>query len=507
MRQHLANVILASTTLSGCSLIYDTNELPAIDAPIDAPIDSPPPPDADPSMFTITSVTPTQIFEGQGDPDGGSRPAMIVINGSNLDGSANPTVTITLVDGSPAPVEVVQSALRVDGQFAYLAVPVRVPVNVDETGAGGPIGLEITVGLDVPGVGRLEKKLLGLSVQMLPELDGAVTLASRLAPYEYSRVAGSITTTAGDHPLRVHSWSSMQIDGITGLAASGATPGPGGGAGGGTAAGGQAGNKGGGASGGDGGNVGVSGLLGGAGGNGKNATWSGDERLPTLGPANTHRSSGGGSGGGGVTALGAGGAGGPGGGGGGTVQLRADGHLSIPNAFSAAGAAGVDVSGNGGIGGNGTGGSVLVQAGGTLDVPVALNVAGGGGGAPAGKIRFDAPALSINTAIDGYRGPSFVTGTPTIVAQARPMLSVLGTPISTAQYLLFNDVTSTGLFPLELGPAETPFTLGEDLRPGLNHVCLLVSSAEKESDTRTCIDLVYVRPAPSTSREASPRGR
>ncbi|MDX2089273.1 MAG: hypothetical protein SFX73_15565, partial [Kofleriaceae bacterium] len=46
MRQHLANVILASTTLSGCSLLYDTNELPSIDAPIDAAIDMPPPVDA-----------------------------------------------------------------------------------------------------------------------------------------------------------------------------------------------------------------------------------------------------------------------------------------------------------------------------------------------------------------------------------------------------------------------------------------------------------------------------
>lgn len=498
MRQHLANVILASTTLSGCSLIYNTSDLPGIDAPIDAPIDTPPPIDADPSMFTISSVTPAQIFEGQGDPDGGSRAAVIVINGSNLDGSANPSVTITLADGSPAPLEVVQSALRVDAQYAYLAVPVRVPVNVDENGASGPMGLEITVGLDVPGVGRLEKKLLGLSVQMLPELDGEVTLANRLAAYEYSRVAGSIITSGGDHPLRVHSWSSMQIDGITGLAAAGATPGPGGGPGAGNAAGGQAGNKGGGPSGGDGGTVGNSGLLGGAGGDGKNATWNGDERLPTLGPANANRSSGGGSGGGGVTLAGApGGAGGPGGGGGGALQLRADGHLSIPNTFSAAGAAGADVSGNGGVGGHGTGGSVVLQAGGTLDVPVAINVAGGGG-APAGKIRFDAPTLSINTGISGYRGPSFVTTTPTIVTEARPTLTVIGTPISTAQYYLVDSAGSSALLPVELGPTDTPLTLGQDLKPGPNQVCLLVAGAEKGSDTRSCIDLVYVR-APASN--------
>ncbi|MDX2088807.1 MAG: hypothetical protein SFX73_13200, partial [Kofleriaceae bacterium] len=457
----------------------------------------PPPVDADPAMLALSGVAPATIYEGQGDVDGGSRPAVVVVSGSNFDGAANPSIAITLADGSPAPLEVVTAELRVDAQFSYLVVPVRVPVNVDLDGASGPTNLKITVAQDIPGGGRVQRELLtGLKVQMLPELEGATTLQNRLAPYEYARVNGSITASAGEHPVRVHSWSRMTIDGVTGLSASGATAGPAGGAGAGQAAGGQAGNMGGGPSGGDGGTVGVSGLLGGAGGNGKNGKWLGSELLPTLGPANTHRSSGGGSGGGGVTTLGPGGAGGPGGGGGGALQLRADGHLTIPNSFSAAGAAGSDVSGNGGGGGNGTGGSVVLQAGGTLDVAGTISVAGGGSGAeaaPPGKIRYDAPALSINTAIAGYRGPAFVAGTPAIVTVPRPMLSVVGTAVSTAYYYLVDATGSSALLPIELGPSETPFTLGADLKPGLNQVCLVVDGAEKGSDTRSCIDVVYVR--------------
>src|SRR6185503_4497383 len=84
MRQHLGFAI-ASTALAGCSLIYNPNNLPGppseagIDAPPDAPPDAEIILDADPTKLELVEIAPSTIDEGQG--DGGSRPALVVIGG------------------------------------------------------------------------------------------------------------------------------------------------------------------------------------------------------------------------------------------------------------------------------------------------------------------------------------------------------------------------------------------------------------------------------------------
>src|SRR5436190_23408722 len=91
MGQHLAKLLLLSTTLGGCSKLYDPDRLAkATDAP-------PPPLDIRPCEMTVTDVTPTTLFEGMG--VGGSRPALIVISGRNLV-NQNMSVMITVAAGS-----------------------------------------------------------------------------------------------------------------------------------------------------------------------------------------------------------------------------------------------------------------------------------------------------------------------------------------------------------------------------------------------------------------------
>lgn len=483
MRQHLAKLLFSAATLSGCSLIYDTSELPRIDAPPDQAIDAPLPDmpiDADPSMLMLASVSPTVIYEGQGDVDGGSAPAVIVIEGANFDTSQNLTVTITRTDGSEAPIVV--EAPQVAGNHQLIAVPVRVPVLES---AEGPIALQITVAQDSP-IGRQERMQTGLSVQMLPELVGAVTLANQAPVHEFSRVEGSITVSPGSEPARVHSWSRMSVSGVLGLSASGKNPGPAGGVGGDGGPASQAGKEGGGPGGGAGGAAGASGQAGDPG------TWVGAPALPTLLDSACCRSSGGGGGGGSTVLIGGlGQPGDVGGGGGGSLHLRAEGDLVVTNGIAATGAAGTTGGGGGGDGGGGTGGVVLLQAGRLLTASGPMDVSGGGG-ADAGKVRFDTPDTDANSASAGYRGPAFVTP-PQIVNAPRPTLKIIGTQLATIGYFIIGGGTSTPIENAELGSDATDVPLGRDLYPGLNKVCLLVpGTTDKNSDTRSCIDIAYL---------------
>ena len=102
MRPALA-VALALSALAGCSLIYNPNNLPGApsEAGIDAPPDGPPDAeiilDADPTMLVLETIAPSSIDEGQG--DGGSRPALIVIGGHQIIDN-NTTVEITADSGT-----------------------------------------------------------------------------------------------------------------------------------------------------------------------------------------------------------------------------------------------------------------------------------------------------------------------------------------------------------------------------------------------------------------------
>jgi hypothetical protein len=491
MRQHLAKLLFSSTLLSGCSLIYDTSELPRIDAPPpDQPIDAPPPDmpfDANVTMFSLTGAAPSVLVEGQG--DGGSRKAVLVLTGESFAMSASPMVSLSAVpsadDAAPPPpafnATVHNDQIVVSGDGTLLAVPVT--LAVDET-ATDTLPLVITLVQTGPD-GPITRVLSdAVSLRRLPELnDGDPLLASGFPGAErvFSKVsltAGTIkgVTPASAEPVLIRSTSSITVAGAAtinvnapNVNSSGTDrklPGPAGGSGG----------VGGGALGGNGG-PGTGPTMSGEGANGG---FIGDTPLKSMTSLSNNRSSGGGGGSG---ALG----GGDGGGGGGSIKLLADGDLTIPGA-TARGAAGV----NGG--GSGSGGFVLLRAGGALSVAGAVNVSGGTTAA-AGRARFDAGGTASYGGGVAYRGPAFVAA-PAIVTSARPTLQVIGeASASIGYYLEGGGLPPTAILTAVLGAGPTGLTLGADLQPGLNQVCLLVDGAERTSDTKNCIDLAYV-PAP-----------
>src|SRR5881275_1212857 len=98
MRHYLATLGLVLVG-GGCSLIYNQSN---IKVPPDAKeyMDAPPPDmeinaDADHSMIAVTSAFPATINEGAG--DGGSRPAIVEVRGTNFEKatSANMMVMVT----------------------------------------------------------------------------------------------------------------------------------------------------------------------------------------------------------------------------------------------------------------------------------------------------------------------------------------------------------------------------------------------------------------------------
>src|SRR5688572_21399903 len=144
MRQALANALLVSTTLAGCSVFYDTGELPNIDAASDTGPDAEIIVDADPTMITVESVKPAQIFEGQGVD--GSRPAVLLIQGTNFVDNGT-MVALSAAAGAPM-VTVDNSMLEVDLSGKLIAVPVTVAVDA---AASDTIALDIAVTQNTPG--------------------------------------------------------------------------------------------------------------------------------------------------------------------------------------------------------------------------------------------------------------------------------------------------------------------------------------------------------------------
>lgn len=477
MGTKLASCALVATT--GCSLIYNPNNVSVVDAMPDAEIIL----DADPAMLTLTGVSPAQVIEGQGD---GSRPIVLVVQGMHMVQNAT-SVAITAHAGETAtPVVTVDNAkLQVADNGNLLAVPISLAVDSD-LGAGAFIRLDVSV-TQQTAAGPVTRTLSGLDedapVLMLRGLGELTEATSTLAAgtYEYSRVAiaGTLTAQTGAAPLVVRATSSIAIGGAVRADATGRTAGPGGGAGGaggpGSLVGNAAGEPGGGAGGGA-----------PSGGGGK---YTGDDQLTSLGV----RSRGSGGAGGNGGSLGA--AGGAGGGGGGTVELTAGGDLSLGGG-SAKGAAGLNGANGGGGGG---GGVVLLRSGGMLTVDGAIDVGPGGAGSPSGgvgdpgRVRLDAPTLAMP--LPGFRGPTLAANTPLIVRTPTPTLSVLGQPNTTFSYFV-RDATGgdsrgpeIGLFPAN---GMAVITLGIELFRGSNELCLIVEGASTASDTSTCVQLAYL---------------
>src|SRR5690242_17035435 len=119
--------LIASSALSGCSLLYNPNNLPAPPTPDAAPdgaeIDAYVA-DANPGLVELLDVGPAVLLEGQG--VGGARPAVLVLVGHQLVGP----VTVELVPPASLPRA---PAITVDNGAQQIAPGrdvVMVPVSI-----------------------------------------------------------------------------------------------------------------------------------------------------------------------------------------------------------------------------------------------------------------------------------------------------------------------------------------------------------------------------------------
>lgn len=496
----------ATVTLlgTGCSILFNPNNIPdgerdaaladgrvdgkvidskLVDAPPDAMFDAPP--DVPPGVFALADLYPAVFIEGQG--ANGSRRATLLVRGQNIE----PTATVSIVQRTgPAILVTVHDAEKIistDGTL--LTVPVTIAVD-DTRGTGVTVGIDVTV--SQMRVTAESQTLSTASITYLPELTAATLPTGMLAPgmYRYSLVdLPSVAASNNSGPLQIRSTSSIKITGAAGFSASGASAGPGGAAGGTGGAGlGGAGGPGAGTGGGkpSGGGAGFTTK----GGDGASANTGGmmygDAPLSNL---DMNRSSGGAGGNGGL------GAGGAGGGGGGTVELSADGNLTL-GSVTANGGNGA--SGNS-QGGGGSGGAILLRAGGAVMVSGAVTATGGSGdgAGSVGRIRLDAPTLAAINAMPAlYRGPQWVTATPLVSGSPRPMLTVTGEKLRAFKYYFSNESGSStqGPFNSVIGMAGTnTFQPMADLFPGGNVLCVEVESTELgRAEARNCITIVYM---------------
>ena len=462
--------------LGGCSLLYNpTNidkQMDAPEVPIDAPVDS------DPTMISVTGVRPLVITEGQG--SGGSRPAVLVIEGTNF---VKANTTVMLAPSAPitkTPVMTVDnSKLDVSADGFFVTVPVTVDVDERPAGLimGDSIAVDIIVKQDVSG-GTIMKTLPGaLRVAGLDELKGAAPANGITGGVEHvyslvqlTGVVKVMTGAGADMPVILRSTSKLTVDDFTvsGLLQAG---GPGGGSGG---------------TGGSllGGNQVGTGPAGGT-GNGSPGGFLGDATVFTLG--GNFRGSGGA---GGVNALG----GGNGGGGGGSIMLVAGGDLTTGDGTAIGG---LPTTANA-QGGGGSGGVIVLRAGRNL-VTATMSVAGSGPGAAlgaAGRLRYDAGGTS--TLATGFRGPQF-SAPPLVVNMDKPMLQVVGTAQTMFKYYITNAAgTMTSNAYVVTVPDSGPAVVvngtdgGDRLSEGLNRICLVAGAGDLTSETRNCIDIAYI---------------
>ena len=479
----------------GCSLIYNPSNLPTVnpDADIDAKLVA----DADPSMLTLTHVTPSLLIEGEG--TGGGRSRVLVVHGVHLVPGAQ--VAVALHGGGTAKVTVDNTAAQVSDDGYMVAVPIVVDVDPD-LDAGMLVRLDVTV-TQPNGDSTIAKTLDMLEdpagapvvqIKGLDELTGAaVALPSGVNEFSSVDITGGVTAaTPANGPVIVRASSSVSITGTSHVnavnkvggagAASGgtgqtalaaATPGMGLGGGRVSGGGGSYGSKGGGSS----------------------PDPVGTAALATLDLPN--RGSGGA--GGNLTVLG--GVGGAGGGGGGSIEITAGGTLVL-GTVEAKGGPGVNAGGD--DGGGGSGGTILLRSGVSV-MATAVSAAGGPAGGTGvgvggdGRIRIDAPTMvPSGTTPELYRGPSFLADTPLITRNERPSFQVRGARLRGFSYFFLNAAQTNmrGPYTLTFSPSgDGEFQLEEALFEGVNLLCMQVEGAEiadQRPEARNCIEIVYL---------------
>jgi hypothetical protein len=480
MRQRVA-MLIPTLFVGGCSLIYNENN---IDKPSDARVFMDAPDamiDANPSNLMLTSVESAPLLEGQG--DGGSRPAVLVVKGVNITMAA--TITVAATTGT-AMIETVGNPF-ISAQSDLIAIPVI--AHVDTTLAAG-VSQELTITVTQPTPEGTTTKTIMWSLSGLGELTGNnVTFPTTATPAKYSRVAITGTLTiSGTEKAIIHSTSSISINAIASLSASGTTAGPGGGNGGAQAADGTGPGR------------GTKGNTLNAGGGGAGFVTQGGDGVQNAGSGGpmtgdvwiTSY----------VTNAGSGGAGGTsaGGGGGGTIELTAGGTLIAP-AITANGAPGGSNLTTGG--GGGSGGVIVLRSYATATLGGALSVNGGAGGGGAtsaggdgraGRARVDAASITGALGV-AHRGFMFNTTAPPIVRDAMPDLSVTSSAGDRWDlHRVTPAVVSIDKTLVDFGAVTQLDTVKPTaLSPGLNKLCAVHEGATLANDeSRNCIDIAYL---------------
>ena len=498
----LALFVDGATGAGACTILYDVDNLaPATDArAVDAPAV-----DADPSQVAVASIIPDTVDEGVGD-DGG-RPALLVLKGHNLVGTA--VVTATLDGGGAVQPVVVASDASPDG--AELAVAIRIPVLTDLP-AGQTRGLRLTV-TQGGAMATIDATVTGLD-----ELTLTGAVAAPAGPRRYARIdvtgathfhgttAVQLVATAG-----VHLGAAVDVDAV------GRTAGPGGcdgGAaeaeGGCTPGGGHHGTNAGtlglanGGAGGGGG-FGAQGTAGSGMGNGGSGDAVGNEWLVPLvggiGTVEQNRGNGGGGGGAGLLAAATGGVGG---GGGGTLALTVGGDLIVDGGGAIAATGGPGAAGGtnaAGGGGAGSGGALLVRVGGQLTAAgvwlsaapgtVATAPANDGGAGGVGRIRIDSPdgaVAAMATTPAPIRGPAWARTIP-VVTTAAPPMRLTGQPGRSFALRVNGAAAGT-----EVIGADGSATPSLPLVRGTNQVCAVARAESLVDESLACIDLYLTAP-------------
>ncbi len=502
MRDWLA-ALTATLCAGGCSFIYNPNNIDKTNDSGTHVIDAEKIVDVNPSALALASVYPTVVYEGVG--QGSSRPALVVVRGSDI--SKNAIVTVTPATGAATQITVIDTKIALDHTF--IAISLAVPIDMVQDQAAGTLALNITVD-NGGGVTRtLEGASAGgLKVQFLDQLKTAIT-APPAEGKRYSSINISApnpfpaSTTATLIHLRSESAIIFGAD-IT-ANASATMPGPGGcsGAASGSAlttnaagypCGGGFGNT---NSGGGGGGHAMAGANGTVAGLGMTAAAGGGAQgSPAILELDMEASGGGGAG---ATTIGSTG---PGGGGGGTIYLDAAGDLTV-NSVAANGVAG---SSGGANGGGGSGGTVLLKSGGTLSVTTATatpgaatGTGGGAGGAGGtGRVRYDAPmgapTSSTPTAYQGatFKQVDFVTYAQIVTGSVIQVIGPIGVTEFVGQVYQPMDVAGEA-FTLSFGGsglAQPKVTL----TAGYNKICVAVPGGNilVHPESGNCAEIAFL---------------
>lgn len=474
--------ILALVMLSGCSLLYDPDQLPTFggsDAGTDSMGSSDGPPDAG---FVDSIVEPLRIYEGQGIDN--SRPAILTIQGTGFVAGA---VTVTIAPtATGAMADLVLGSVNVAADGRSLAVPVV--ANIMPT-VGNETAVPLTITIEQTGEPKIT---LAWTEVALDELTAITQLPPTQNRYSRVALAAAGTLPTGGPRVSIHSMSSISLAAFHADAMTTA-PGAGGCAGGAPGLAGACPGAGGAGVKADanmpvasaGGGAGFS-VRGGDGGANTGGPVVGDPFVASYAaPANVAS----GGGGGGSSALGTA-DGGAGGAGGGTLELHADGNLTTAALTALGGAGG---AGAGGTGGGGAGGLLILRTGHTLAVS-SVNVAGGTGGfagnpGSAGRIRVDAPLGSITGA---QIGPAFAISTPVVTTQSTLTVSIR-TPSGVAFKLSRLDQHGALVELADVISGTGTADVAVPLVEGWNRLCVTVPGGAYADDiANECVELALI---------------